>query len=38
MFATGNVDTPGGEHSPFESDEDHPGEHPHSHRRPRHRE
>ena len=38
MFATGNVDTPAGERSPFESDEDHPGEHPHSHRRPHDRE
>jgi uracil-xanthine permease len=29
MFATGNVETPTGERSPFESDETHPGEHPH---------
>jgi uracil-xanthine permease len=29
MFATGNVETPAGEHSPFASDEQHPGEHPH---------
>jgi uracil-xanthine permease len=33
MFATGNVETSTGEHSPFESDETSPGEHPHSHRR-----
>jgi hypothetical protein len=33
MFATGNVETPTGERSPFERDETSPGEHPHGHRR-----
>nr|CAA9325378.1 MAG: Pyrimidine permease [uncultured Nocardioidaceae bacterium] len=38
MFATGNVETPTGERSPFESDETHPGEHPHGRHRPQDRE
>ena len=38
MLATGNVETPTGERSPFESDETHPGEHPHGRHRPQDRE